>query len=203
MRLADINNMAHANAFLADYVPVHNTRFAVMPNQAHDAHRPWQGGEQDLACICAIHHERTLSKDLVLSFQRQRHIVQPHGEPRYALRKQRVTVVVYPDHRVEVLRGQEVLEVKAFDPQQEVCAAVDEKTLNARVDQAVLWRSRPASHRPSPDHPWRRWEDARPSASTSATPVNLSARCQGGYGLRPAPPWQRIPPKPDITNVSN
>jgi len=26
MRLADINNMAHANAFLADYVPVHNTR---------------------------------------------------------------------------------------------------------------------------------------------------------------------------------
>jgi len=157
MRLAGINDMEQANVFLIDYVPRHNTRFAVTPNQAHDAHRPWQGSEQDLARICAIHHERTLSKDLVLSFQRQRYIVQTHGEPRYALRKQRVTVVVYPDHRVEVLRGQEVLEVKVFDPAQDVPAPVDEKTLNARVDQAVERRGRPAPHRPSPDHPWRRW----------------------------------------------
>jgi len=169
MRLAGIGHMDHANAFLERYIPAHNARFAVPPTEPHNAHRPWRGGEQTLARICAIHHERRLSKDLVLSFQRQRYIVQTHGQPCYALRGQRVTVVVYPDRRVEVLHGQRILEVKVFDPEQDVSVAVDEKTLNARVDQALSRRSPATSWRPAPNHPWRRWEGETPPARAHIT----------------------------------
>jgi len=154
MRLAGIRSMDGANTFLTDYMATHNARFAVPPASPHDAHRRWPGSEQELARICAIHHERTLSKDLVISFQRQRYIVQTHGQLCYGLRGQRVSVVVYPDQRVEVLHGKKVLPVKVFDPAQDVPVAVDEKTLNARVDQAVSRRINPARNRPAPNHPW-------------------------------------------------
>jgi len=126
--------MDEANTFLRDDVAVHNARFAVVPDQPHDAHRRWYGTAQELARICAIHHERVLSKDVVISFRRQRSIVQPHGSPCYRLRGQRVSVEVYSEQRVEVLHGKKVLPVKVFDPAQDVPVAVDEKTLTARVE---------------------------------------------------------------------
>jgi hypothetical protein len=45
----------------------------------------------------------------VLSFKRQRYLLQTGGRSRYALRGQTVTGVEYPDGRVELLYGEEVL----------------------------------------------------------------------------------------------
>jgi len=45
---------------------------------------------------------------------------------------------------------------------------VDEKTLNARVDQSVQ-RSH-ARKRPAAEHPWRRWSGAPPQATTAPAP---------------------------------
>jgi hypothetical protein len=82
--------------------------------------------------LCAIHHRRKLSRDLVLSFQRQRYIVPAYGNPRYALRHETVAVVVHPDQRIEIVHGQELLPYQIFDP-----IPVDDKTLNVWVDAMV------------------------------------------------------------------
>lgn len=156
MRLANISDMEAANAFLQTYIPGHNERFAVSPADDQDAHLPCPLDGMALARICAIQHRRKLSKDLVLSFRRQRYIVQTGDTPRYALRGQTVTVVEYPDGRIELLREAEILPFKVFDKEQPVIGAVDDKTLNIRVDE-LLKQHRPTPHaKPHPEHPWRK-----------------------------------------------
>jgi len=67
----------------------------------------WAGKVTGLARSRTIHHCRKLFKDLVLSFDRQRYILQTGGQPCNALRGETVTVVTYPDHRVEFLHGED------------------------------------------------------------------------------------------------
>lgn len=171
MRLAGISNIEAANAWLPQYLADHNARFAVAPKDAQDAHQPYAADADDLARICAIHHCRKLSKDLVVSFNRQRYIVQTGGAPRYALRGQGVDVVTYPDGRIELWHGKERLPYKVFNPAQDVPAPVDEKTVNARVDALVKVRPWSEKSRPAPDHPWRRYPAPLPSGGGQpATP---------------------------------
>lgn len=165
MRLAGIADIDAANAWLPKYLAKHNARFAVAPAEPEDAHRPYPGEAGELARLCAIHHTRTLSKDLVVSFQRQRYIVQTHGTPRYGLRGKKIDVVVYADGRVELVAGNEVLPYKVFDPAQAIPSPVDDKTLNARVDAILKARPLKEKWRPGPDHPWRRPLNASPSGA--------------------------------------
>jgi hypothetical protein len=148
--------MAGANAFLPSYLPGHNQRFAVAPMDDESAHQAYAGNALQLSRICALHHTRTLSKDLVLSFNRQRYILQTGGAPRYALRGKEVTVVSYADGRIEILHGDELLPFKAFDTPKPASPPVDEKTINARVDDILRGRWSEKS-RPAPEHPWRRY----------------------------------------------
>lgn len=160
LRLAGVHDIATANAWLPAYLSQHNAQFAVAATDSKDAHRPYDGSAVRLARICAIHHRRTLSKDLVLSFHRQRYIVQTGGAPRYALRGRKIDVVVYADGRIALLAGQEVLPYKVFDPVRTVASPVDDKTLNARVDDILQTRRWSEKSRPAPDHPWRRYPAA-------------------------------------------
>ena len=115
LRLAGISDMAAANAFLGGHRATHYARFAAAPADDTDAHLSDDGDAAHGARIDAIHPRRKLSKDLVLSFNRQRYILQTGGQPRDALRGRSVTVVVYPDQRIELLHGEEVLPFKVFD----------------------------------------------------------------------------------------
>lgn len=163
MRLAGIDSIEQANAFLEGYLPEHNGRFAVLPADPEDAHQAYTATGEELARICAIHHSRTLSKDLVVSFRRQRYIVQTNGAPRYGLRGKTITVVEYADGRVELLAGKESLPYKVFDPAPATPSAVDDKTLNARVDDILKARQVKQPWCPGPEHPWRRLFSAPPS----------------------------------------
>jgi hypothetical protein len=165
LRLSGINDLAAANAFLPGYLTGHNTRFAVMPDDAEDAHTPCRGDPVKLARICAIHPRRKLSKDLVLSFNRQRYILQTVSQPRYALRGETVTVVAYPEPRIELLHGEEILPFKVFDPAPAVHTTVDDKTLNVRVDEVLKQRRWPEKSRPATNHPWRRYPEPPPSGA--------------------------------------
>ncbi len=161
MRLAGIGNIEAANIFLETWLPKHNTRFAVSSRDPENAHQPWAGGEEALCRICAIHHERTLSKDLVLSFRGQRYIVQTHdGNPRYNLRKAKVTVHEHLDDRIELLSGVESLPFRLFDEQNERMPPACDKSLNERVDQAVGRRN--VKTKPARNHPWRRYPESPP-----------------------------------------
>ncbi|WP_223163462.1 ISNCY family transposase [Methylococcus geothermalis] len=170
LRLAGIGDMEAANAFLPGYLARHNARFTVAPRDPQDAHLPYTGSREALSRTCALHHRRQLSKDLVLSFQRQRYVVQTGGQPRYALRKQTVTVVVYPDRPIELVHGEEVLPYKVFDPEQHVPHPVDDKTLDARVDAILKARPARAKYRPAPNHPWRGAPPTPSNVSRLTTP---------------------------------
>lgn len=157
MRLADINDIEAANAYLATYLPGHNERFAVKPADDLGAHVPCPVDEAALARVCAIQHRRKLSKDLVVSFNRQRYIVQTGGAPRYALHGRTITVIEYPEHHIELMLDTEILPFKVFDDIQPACPAVDDKTLNPRVDEVLKLRQRSPPCAPSPSHPWRKY----------------------------------------------
>ena len=163
LRLAGIDDMAAANAALPALLAAHNARFAVAPAEPADAHRAYLGEPAVLARSCARHETRKLSKDLVLSFRRQRYIIQTGGTPRYALRGATVTVITYADGRIELMHGQEQLPFRVFDEQGPDTSAVDDKTLNTRVDLAVARRGSEKS-RPAPNHPWRRYPVVSPSS---------------------------------------
>lgn len=155
MRLAGISDIESANALLQTYIPEHNGRFGTAPADAQDAHLPCPVNVAVLARVCAIHHRRKLSRDLVVSFKRQRYIVQTGGAPRYALRGQAVTVIEYPDGSVELLHGAESLPFRVFDEARQVDAAVDDKTLNLRVDEVLTQRLQTPPWKPPANHPWR------------------------------------------------
>jgi hypothetical protein len=168
MRLAGVSGIDAANAFLQTYLPRHNDHFAVAPADSQDAHVSCPVDETTLARTCAIHHRRKLSKDLVLSFKRQRYIIQTGGDPRYVLRGQAVTVVEYPDRRIELVHGAEMLPFKVFDVTQPIAVAVDDKTLNSRVDDVIKQRKQATSPKPPLNHPWRRYPE--PSLGQSTHP---------------------------------
>jgi transposase len=170
MRLAGISDIETANAWLPEYLAQHNARFAVKAQNTENAHLPFAGSSEELARLCAIHHRRRLSKDLVISFRRQRYIVQTGGAPRYALRGQQIDVITYRDGRIELWHGKEKLPFKVFDPAQDVPAPVDDKSLTARVDALVKARRWSDKSRPAPNHPWRRYP--APSPSADSQPVN-------------------------------
>ena len=167
MRLAGISDIAAANGFLQTYLPGHNARFAVAPRDAEDAHRPWIAAPEVLSRICALHHERTLSKNLVLSFQGQRYIVllEP-AHPRYALRRKTILVCEHLNGRIELLNGVESLPYRVFDYRRDRAPAADDKTLNERVDQAIKRRTA-TPWKPPQNHPWRRYSaiTGQPSAA--------------------------------------
>lgn len=63
MRIAGINNIEEANAFLPSYIEKHNEQFGKEPASAEDAHRPLQI-KDNIDRIFAWHETRKLSKDL-------------------------------------------------------------------------------------------------------------------------------------------
>ena len=71
LRLAGISDIDAANAWLHGYMAQHNQRFAVAPKNNADMHRPWLGGADKLASICALHHQRQLSAQLSCRFEGQ------------------------------------------------------------------------------------------------------------------------------------
>ena len=156
MRLAGISDIDTANAFLESHLSGHNARFAEPPAFAEDAHLAWPQGAQALERICALHHVRTLSKNLVLQFRGQRYIVLVEQQrPRLALRQQKVIVCEHLDGRIELLHGKETLPYRLFDERRDRPPAADDKLLNARVDEALVRRA-PPPWTPPRSHPWRR-----------------------------------------------
>lgn len=84
--------MEQANALVPRLVAQYPRRFAKPAVQPRDAHRGFNGSQQELGWICSEQYERTLSKSLSCSFREQLLQVQTPGSAGYHLRGAKVTV---------------------------------------------------------------------------------------------------------------
>jgi len=143
MRLAGINDYQQANAFLSDYLPIYNHRFAVQPASPIDYHEPLRP-ENDLELIFTRRVTRKLSKDL--QFQYDRVIYQiVTDRPAYALQGREVAVCMNENGEITVLLNQMQLDFKRFIRQPK------------RFQLAMGKHVERKSYKPASDHPWRNY----------------------------------------------
>lgn len=140
LRLAGINDYRAANTFLAQYIPLYNQRFGVLPILSTDCHEPLQP-ENDLDLIFTKRFTRTLSKDLQFQFQRTVYQIQT-TRPAYALQGRKVDVCQSASGKITVLLNGDQLDFKRFVRQP--------KRNPVSSGKALQWK-------PASDHPWRQY----------------------------------------------
>ncbi len=100
MRLLKISTIEEGNAFLPTYIEDHNRRFAVVPKDPNNAHRPLLS-EHNLDLIFTIQEFRQLSKNLTLQYKNTIYQIKTEREA-YALRKTKVVIYEKADGSVEI-----------------------------------------------------------------------------------------------------
>jgi len=152
MRLAGINDMDGANAWLPGYIADYNRRFAVVPKDTCDAHLAYPGTPDELVRTLSIQVTRTLSKNLSRQYENQLLQVETTGTG-LGLRGAKVTVHEHFDGRKELLWKKRKLTYSVMDKPRRQAPIADSKTVNARVDKAMARRD--TGHKPAQNHPWR------------------------------------------------
>lgn len=155
LRLADISDMASANAFLPEFIAQHNQRFAVAPQNSTDAHRAVLHNEQEIDQMFRIHHTRKLSKNLTIQYQNKEYQLTGQGKG-YRLRGAQITVCEGFDKSVLLLHQGKNLPYRLFSKGQRPISMADEKTLQKKVDQTKRNQLKRPANKPKPDHPWKR-----------------------------------------------
>lgn len=172
MRLAGINGMEAANAWLPGYIADYNRRFAVAPKAPPDAHLPYRGTAEELARILSVQVVKTLSKNLSCQHEGQLMQVATCGTG-LGMRGAKVTLYQHFDGTRELRWGKRKLGYTVMTKAQRQAAQADSKSVNARVDKALAKRGKTNSkgHKPAPDHPWRNMPIGKPATEgRCATP---------------------------------
>lgn len=135
MRLAHISTIEEANKFLESYRQKHNAKFSVRALDLNDAHQP--AGNFDLEQLLTYTVFRKVFKDLTVSFNKIRFILEKSPESYRAIGK-RVTVVVYLDGKIEIFYDETPLPYKTFDKLTQVYEPqiVDRKRLGSAMQMA-------------------------------------------------------------------
>lgn len=164
MRLAGINSMDEANAWLPDYIADYNKRFAVVPKDGQDAHLPYQGTAEDLMRTLSVQVEKTLSKNLSCQHEGQLLQVETSGTG-LGMRGAKVKLYQHFDGTQQLRWRQRQITYTIMTRAQRQAAQADGKTVNARVDRALAknGKTNNKGHKPAPNHPWRKYPDVKPA----------------------------------------
>jgi hypothetical protein len=123
LRLAGVDDIDAANAFLLGFMARHNDRFAKAPASTQDLHRPL-AGHDDLAEAFTWRETRTVTQALTLHYDRKVYILEQTPAALAAARKT-AEVVEYRDGRIVVRYAGIDLPYRLFDKER-------------RVDQAAI-----------------------------------------------------------------
>ena len=152
MRLAGIDDMDSANAWLPGYIADYNRRFAVEPKDASDAHLAYPGTPAALVRILSVQVTKTLSKNLSCQHENKLLQVAATGTG-LGLRGAKVTVHEHFDGSRELLWKKRKLAYSVMDKPKRQSQVADGKSVNAQVDKAMARRN--TGHKPASNHPWR------------------------------------------------
>lgn len=102
LRLAGITTMAAANQFLKEvFLPAHNARFAVTPQETGSAFVPFAGPLEDILCV---QDQRVVSNDNTVRYK-NRTLQIPADRHRHHYVKAKVRVHEYPDGALALFHG--------------------------------------------------------------------------------------------------
>nr|SPS05991.1 conserved protein of unknown function [Candidatus Nitrotoga fabula] len=152
MRLAGINDIDSANAWLSGYIKDYNRRFAVEHKDSSDAHLAYPGTPAELARTLSVHVTGTLSKTLSCQYENLLLQIEATGTG-LRLRGTKITVHEHFDGRKELLWKKRKLTYSVIDKPLRQASVADGKSVNTRVDKAMALRN--TGHKPAPDYPWR------------------------------------------------
>lgn len=153
LRLNKISTIEEANAYLPTFIKEYNRRFAVVPKDPTNAHKPL---EQNLDLIFTIREFRYLSKNLTFQYKSIVYQIWTERET-YALRNAKVTVREKKDGSIEVLYKNKPLVFRAYHFQEKQGEVADSKNLNEIIDNLQKRQeSQKPKHKPSLNHPWKR-----------------------------------------------
>jgi transposase len=164
LRLRDISNMTEGNAYLPEFLPDFNQRFAVEARSSVNAHRPLTTKE-DLARILTWQETRILSKNLTLQFEKVVYQIQTQ-RPSYALRNAQVTVCVNDREEITILYRGKALSYAIYKQQTKQAEIVSSKQLDVALKPKRL------PPKPAPDHPWRKGFATPLSKRRNVTPIS-------------------------------
>jgi hypothetical protein len=148
LRLAKISGIEAGNAFLPGFVARFNARFAVAPARPDDLHRPLNIPPERLRTILCRRERRHVSRELTLSYDRLR-IMLERNDTTVALAGKYVDTYAFADGGLEVRWQGLSLPYRAFDKDQRVthAAIVESKRLG---EVLALIKSQQDERRPPP-----------------------------------------------------
>lgn len=147
MRLEHISDIENANAFLKEkFIPAFNEKFAVVPTQQADVHRPLTDRDtKDMPSIFSVHSTRVVMNDFTVQFKNQ-YLQLDQQQPLTVCRKDTVRIEEHLDGTIKLkLREKELRYV--------VLPKRPEKEYTLKIPALVSSRS---TYRPPVNHPWRR-----------------------------------------------
>jgi hypothetical protein len=130
LRLAGVSGIEAGNAFLPGFMARFNARFAVVPARPDDRHRPLNVAPDRLRAILCRREQRYVSRELTLSYDRLR-IMLERNETTVGLAGKYVDTYAFADGGLEVRWQGLLLPYRAFDKEQRVthAAIVENKRL--------------------------------------------------------------------------
>jgi len=165
LRLAGINNPEMANAYLPTFMQNFNKRFAVKPRSTVNAHRPLAATDH-LAKILTWQEDRILSSNLTLQYRHTLYQIITN-RPSYALRSAPVKVCEDASGHVSILYKDRPLAYTIYHRQAKQALVVPSKDIASVLDK------KRQTHKPAPDHPWRKGF-ATPLSNRSANKGDIS-----------------------------
>jgi hypothetical protein len=142
LRLAGIDDLARANAYLAQtYLPEHNQRFQVTAASAADVHQAAPRGWQE---ALSWEVERVVQRDWTVVYQGRWYQLD-RATAGLGLAGQKVTVRRLRDGRIQLERGGVKLKWRALD----------RRPLRVRVPAVASVQSAVGRQKPAANHPWR------------------------------------------------
>jgi len=147
MRLKGINTIEEANRFLTTYIPSHNKRFTVSPQDKVDLHRePPKGINLDgILCIKA---KRVLRGDFTISYNRKLYQVEDNIRAKKVIVEKRIDGSIVITYKSNPVKFKEI-ETRPKKAIFTSCACAS-RTQTGRK-----------TYTPSPDHPWRKFKYGR------------------------------------------
>jgi transposase len=148
LRLEAISTLEAANAYLPGFMSRFNDRFATHPSRPENLHRPLAHASADLDAILAWREQRYVTRQLALSYDNKRIILEETPLTAGLVGKY-VETHEFPDGRLEVRWKGAALAYRVFDKKQRVThTAIVE---NKRLSEALAWvKARQDEMRPAP-----------------------------------------------------